>query len=99
MNCDDLYVVFLSCVVCYVCRHGFRPTGEQSGTNGAGDVRHGAVGGFSFEAPKFAGTESGSNFNRFSADLDTFFAFHNFNDDLRLRFLPLCLTGFARDTF
>ena len=74
-------------------------TGEQSGANGAGDVRHGAVGGFSFESPKFSGIESGSNFNRFSADLDIFFTFYNLNDDLRLRFLPLCLTGFARDTF
>lgn len=64
---------------------------------GSGDVRRGAVGGFSFEAPKFSGV--GSGFGRFSADLDTFFTFHNFSDELKLRFLPLCLTGYARDAF
>ena len=69
---------------------------EQSGS---GDVRRGAGGTFSMEAPKFAGTEGGSKFDRFSADLDTFYTFHNFDDDLKLRFLPLCLTGYARDAY
>ena len=70
---------------------------SSENTTGSGDARQGAVGGFSFQAPKFSGTEGG--FDRFSADLDTFFTFHNFDDDLKLRFLPLCLTGYARDAF
>ena len=48
------------------------------------------------KAPDFAGVGS---FVRFSSDLDTFYAIHNFNDDLKLRFLPLCLSGVARDAF
>ena len=55
-----------------------------------------SIGSFSVTAPKFSGEES---FERFSADLDTFFSFHNFNDEVRLRFLPLCLTGVARDAY
>lgn len=51
---------------------------------------------FSFPAPKFSGDGS---FVRFKSDLDTFYTIHNFNDDLKLRFLPLCLTGVARDAF
>ena len=31
--------------------------------------------------------------------MDTFFVFHRFNDELKLRFLPLCLTAVARDAF
>ena len=69
--------------------------GEQSGS---GDVRRGAISGFSFQAPKFAG-ESGSACDRFLADLDTFYTFHSVDDEFKLRFLPLCLTGFARDAF
>ena len=52
--------------------------------------------GFSMKAPDFSGEGS---FSRFSADLKTFYAIHAFNDDLKLRFLPLCLTGVARDAF
>ena len=52
--------------------------------------------GFSMKAPDFSGEGS---FSRFSADLDTFYTLHAFNDDLKLRFLPLCLTGVARDAF
>ena len=47
-------------------------------------------------APEFSGTEP---FGRFKSDLDTYYAIHNFNDDLKLRFLPLCLKGVARDAF
>ena len=71
---------------------------DTEGQSGSGDVRRGAVGGFTFEAPKFSG-DNGPSCNRFLADLDTFFTFHNFDDELKLRFLPLCLTGFARDAF
>ena len=64
-----------------------------------GELR-GAVGGFSFEAPKFSGVDArAGSFRRFLADLDTFFVFHNFSDELKLRFLPLCLTAVARDAF
>ena len=63
---------------------------------GSGDEPRGAVGGFSMEAPKFSGIGS---LNRFLSDLDTFYTFHNFDDDFKLRFLPLCLTSVARDAF
>ena len=53
-----------------------------------------ATGGFTMKAPEFSGTES---FSRFKSDLDTYYTVHNFNDDLKLRFLPLCLKGVARD--
>lgn len=78
--------------------------GGESGTKksqgGKGVEQHGAVGGFSFEAPKFSGVDArDGSFGRFLKDLDTFFVFHKFNDDLKLRFLPLCLTSVARDAF
>lgn len=69
----------------------------EAGGVGSGDVPRGVMGSFTMEAPKFSG--EGSGFDRFLADLDTFYTFHNFNDDLKLRFLPLCLTGYARDAF
>ena len=52
--------------------------------------------GFSIKAPDFYGEGS---FTRFAADLDTYYTIHDFNDDLKLRFLPLCLSGVARDAF
>lgn len=55
-----------------------------------------ASGGFSLKAPEFSGVES---FSRFKSDLDTYYTIHNFNDDLKLRFLPLCLKGVARDAY
>ena len=65
------------------------------------DVKPAAVSGrgatgFSMKAPDFSGEGS---FSRFSTDLDTFFTLHDFDDQLKLRFLPLCLTGVARDAF
>ena len=79
-------------------------TGPGSAAGGAADGAAGGAeggaasdavtGGFSMKAPDFAGVGS---FVRFSSDLDTFYAIHNFNDDLKLRFLPLCLSGVARD--
>ena len=48
-------------------------------------------------APKSTGEGS---FVRFLTDLEAFFAFDpNLNDEQRLRFLPLCLVGVARDAF
>ena len=48
-------------------------------------------------APKFSGHGS---FPRFVEDLEAFFLFNSgFSDEQRLRFLPLCLTGVARDAF
>ena len=41
----------------------------------------------------------GGSFSRFLADLNTFYTYHSFDDDLKLRFLPLCLTSVARDAF
>ena len=65
------------------------------------DAKPGAVSargatGFSMKAPDFSGEGS---FSRFSDDLENFFTLHAFSDDLKLRFLPLCLTGVARDAF
>ena len=60
---------------------------------GSGEM---AAGGFSLRAPEFSGVEP---FSRFKSDLDTYYTIHGFNDDLKLRFLPLCLKGVARDAF
>ena len=53
-------------------------------------------GNFSVAEPRYAGVGS---FQRFSSDLDAFCALNGFNDDQKLRFLPLCLSGVARDAF
>ena len=63
---------------------------EQPHSSGCG------VGMLPMKAPDFTGEGS---FARFSADLDAFYAIHNFTDELKLRFLPLCLSGVARDAF
>ena len=55
-----------------------------------------ASGNFSVAAPRFGGD---SSFVRYESDLDTFYVLNNFSDDIRLRFLPLTLTGVARDAF
>ena len=48
-------------------------------------------------APKCCGE---GNFGRFLTDLEAFFVFDpSINDEQRVRFLPLCLTGVARDAF
>ena len=68
----------------------------KSEAEAAGAGINGGASSFSFPAPKFSGDGS---FVRFKSDLDTFYTIHNFNDDLKLRFLPLCLTGVARDAY
>lgn len=71
------------------------PEAEQ--TRSTGRVG-GPFGGLSVtSAPKFSGEGS---FERFLTDLKAFFAFDpSLNDEQRLRFLPLCLTGVARDAY
>ena len=61
-------------------------------------VSRGTFGGLSITAaPKFSGEGS---FSRFTSDLEGFFTFNpQFTDEYRICFLPLCLTGVARDAF
>ena len=73
---------------------------KPEGSAAAGCGPRGAVGGFSVDAPRFSGVGGRSGaFRRFLDDLDTFFVINGFNDELKLRFLPLCLTAVARDAF
>ena len=82
------------------CEEDKSGDGEPKGASGGDAEPRGATGGFSFEAPKFSGVNAGSGaFKRFLDDLGTFFVYHKFNDELKLRFLPLCLTAVARDDF
>ena len=68
--------------------------GTKKAEGGKSGEQRGAVGGFSFEAPRFSGIDArDGSFGRFLKDLDTFFVFHKFDDDLKLRFLPLCHCG------
>ena len=67
-----------------------KPTKPSSGSSGSVS----GASGFPLKAPDYAGE---GLFSRFSADFDTFCTIHNFNDELKLRFLPLCLSGVARD--
>ena len=53
-------------------------------------------GGPPMSSPKFSGEGS---FSRFVADFDTFASMYTWTDEFKLRFLPLCLTGVARDAF
>ena len=74
---------------------------EPSSANGGNGMQGGMGGSFGglsvASAPKFSGE---GNFGRFLTDLDAFFAFSpSVNDEQRLRFLPLCLTGVARDAY
>ena len=47
-------------------------------------------------SPKFSGD---GKFSRFLSDFDGFSSLHNWNDETRLKFLPLCLSGVARDAY
>lgn len=69
-------------------------TQTSSPDQGGGSMA--AAGGFSMRAPEFSGVES---FSRFESDLETYYTINGFNDELKLRFLPLCLKGVARDAF
>lgn len=53
-------------------------------------------GGPPMSSPKFGGEGS---FSRFVADFDTFASMYAWADEFKVRFLPLCLTGVARDAF
>lgn len=77
--------------------------GKGEGGSGGGKGRPagrvgGSFGGLSVtSAPKFSGEGS---FTRFLTDLEAFFAFDtSLDDEQRARFLPLCLTGVARDAY
>ena len=70
-----------------------RPTG--SFTRSA-QVSAMASGTFSVTAPRYSGEGS---FARFTADLNAFGVLNGFSDDQKLRFLPFCLCGIARDAF
>ena len=71
---------------------------EQSRATGATGRFSGPFGGLSVaSAPKFSGE---GKFVRFLTDLEAFFAFDpSLSDEQRLRLLPLCLTGVARDAY
>ena len=71
--------------------------GSSSGTRVA-DMSRCAVGP-PMSSPKFGGESGEGLFSRFAADFDTFAAMYAWTDEFKLRFLPLCLTGVARDAF
>ena len=77
-----------------VAASGSQAGSVAPGVSGEGVAR--VTGGLSIRAPEFTGVEL---FARFKSDLDTYYTIHNFRDDLKLRFLPLCLKGVARDAF
>ena len=67
--------------------------------SGAGDASKGAsapLGGFTVPSPRFSGEGS---LSRFLSDFDGFSSLYRWDDDTRLKFLPLCLSGVARDAF
>ena len=68
--------------------------GDQhaAGTQGA-RVR---MGGITMASPKFSGE---GKFSRFLSDFEGFSSLHDWNDETRLTFLPLCLSGVARDAY
>ena len=70
-----------------------RPTGSLTRPAQVSAV---ASGTFSVTAPRYSGEGS---FARFTADLNAFGVLNGFSDDQKLRFLPFCLCGVARDAF
>ena len=71
--------------------------GSSSGTRVA-DMSRCAVGP-PMSSPKFGGESGEGLFSRFAADFVTFAAMYAWTDEFKLHFLPLCLTGVARDAF
>ena len=72
--------------------------GKMEPLSGDNHVAGVQFGGFvNTAAPRFSGEGS---FSRFKTDMEGFFTFNpSFTDEYRLGFLPLCLTGVARDAF
>ena len=69
---------------------------DRGAGDGSGEGASKPLGGLTITSPRFSGEGS---FSRFLSDFDSFSSLHRWDDDTRIKFLPLCLSGVARDAF
>ena len=73
-------------------REGMAGRSDDAGRMGSGAQ----FGGITMSYPRFSGE---GKFSRFLSDFQSFSSLHKWDDETRLKFLPLCLSGVARDAY